>query len=124
MKTSEKLLTLYGNSLEKRCLVMSNAIKSRMTNIYATYEIEGVLSNAVSGDYAIISSFIKPAQKSILDTHVSIFVTDGKRVIEKDCFTFSKWVECLEKYKNIQFNLIKILNGEEREYIHFRVVKV
>lgn len=124
MKTSEKLLTLYGNSLEKRCLVMSNAIKSRMTNIYATYEIEGILSNSVSGNYAIISSFIKPAQKNILDTHVGIFVTDGKSVIEKDCFTFLKWVECLEKYKNIQFNLIKILNGEEKEYIHFRVVKV
>lgn len=124
MKTSEKLLTLYGNSLEKRCLVMSNAIKSRMTNIYATYEIEGVLSNSASGNYAIISSFIKPAQKNILDTHVGIFVTDGKSVIEKDCFTFSKWVECLTKYKNIQFNLIKILNGEEKECVHFRVVKV
>lgn len=124
MKTSEKLLTLYGNSLEKRCLVMSNAIKSRMTNIYATYEIEGVLSNSTSGNYVIISSFIKPAQKNILDTHVGIFVTDGKSVIGKDCFTFSQWVECLEKYKNIQFNLIKILNGEEKECIHFRVVKV
>ena len=124
MKISEKLLTLYGNSLEKRCLVMSNAIKSRMTNIYATYEIEGMLSNAASGNYAIISSFIKPAQKNILDTNVSIFVTDGNKVIGKDCLTFLKWVEYLEKYKNIQFNLIKILNGEEREYIHFRVVKV
>lgn len=124
MKISEKLLTLYGNSLEKRCWVMSNAIKSRMTNIYATYEIEGILSNSASTNYAIISSFIKPAQKNILDTNVSIFVTDGKKVIGKDCLTFLKWVEYLGKYKNIQFNLIKILNGEEREYIHFRVVKV
>lgn len=125
MKKLDKLLTLYGSNKSRKCAVVMNNICSAATNMYAKYILEGVFHN--NGPTSIIYScwFNHDTPSHLQDSmKIKIFKTDGKKVLNKDIISFGEWVDLLQDNTFVSMTLTKILTGEEKECINYRVIKV